>query len=802
MNRQLKINALLLLVSTIIALQLKSQQYLLSGKVITKDSLPVANASILLRRIPDSSFYRGAVSLPDGSFAFGNIRNDRYFLVISSLGYRNRTIAIPRFDTTSALNIGPQVLFRESESLSAVTVTAQKSSFEQRPDKVVVNMKDNIVGGGASVLDVLQKMPGVTINKQAATITLNGRSGATITINGEATYMTTDEVIQLLSGVSSNNVKEIELISVPRANFDAEGGGGVINIVLNRGKTLGSDFNVNIYGGYGRRGKTGTDLNYDFRRKKIQLSAAWSGMRDASKETWTNDRQSGFGANSTEISTTSHREPVTLSNNLRIGVDYFKSKRLSIGGFISGYQRIWKMNATNDINDIGNRYHFTLYDKEYYKLTSITTNLYARYQVTASSELTINTNFIYHKNIDNHQYVLPGSNPAAADSLFIFKTTPLKVYVIMADYNGKLAKAGTYGLGVKKSVSSFNNTVNVDSIINGASVANQGLSSSNSLNENTNAVYTWFQSSAAKKTSVYAGLRYEQSDARITDATGRNISNNRYGYLFPGIIITRSITGNTSVDISYNRRITRPSFNDLAPYVLLLDPFTYYSGNDSLKPTLTDAIKLDFRYKKYYLAIQYAVDKNAIVGFQPTLNPQTGEEILSAQNFNARKTFNVIVTIPFAIGPRFSSRNYITYTWQNINSFYVTDPVHLSLNNLRINSTNTFLLPAKYTIELSGYYQSPFLSGIVKQKIPGELDIGVQKEFKNKSKIRLSLDDVFKTNNWYLAGYQYFNNLKTVETLNLETRVFRISYSIPFGNSAIKNTKRITGSEDEQSRIN
>src|SRR5438046_2158388 len=150
--------------------------------------------------------------------------------------------------------------------------------FEQKIDRMVINVKNSITSTGGTALDVLEKSPGVSLNRQNNTIALNGKSGVAVMLNGKRTYMAMDAIVQLLDATSANNIEKIELITTPPSKYDAEGNAGYINIVLINNPYTGNSGSYFINAGYGKKELGGAGINFNYRSSKINLFGNYSFM--------------------------------------------------------------------------------------------------------------------------------------------------------------------------------------------------------------------------------------------------------------------------------------------------------------------------------------------------------------------------------------------------------------------------------------------------------------------------------------------------------------------------------------------
>lgn len=304
-----------------------------------------------------------------------------------------------------------------------------------------------------------------------------------------------------------------------------------------------------------------------------------------------------------------------------------------------------------------------------------------------------------------------------------------------------------------------------------------------------------------EKTSLNAGLRYENTKTNLTTVSGEKIIDRHYGDFFPTAFLSRKINADNLVQVSYGRRITRPTFNEMAPFAFFSDPFSFFAGNENILPTYTNTLKTDYSYKSWVFSVQHSMDKNLIQRFQPTLDEETNTLFLKTENIDERQTVSMIVAFPLKVTSWWETQNNFTANYQKVNSELNGEAYVVNQKGIQVVLTNTFTLPKKYTIELMGNYNSPVINGYFNLLSRGFVNFGVQKNFEKAGILRVSCNDIFETNQmrWRtLDG----TDLEFSGRFRSEKRVFMATYTYKFGNSKIKGTRdRKVGSQEEQKRV-
>jgi hypothetical protein len=324
--------------------------------------------------------------------------------------------------------------------------------------------------------------------------------------------------------------------------------------------------------------------------------------------------------------------------------------------------------------------------------------------------------------------------------------------------------------------------------------------------EDIGAAYVNFSHQINAKTKLQTGLRWEYTHTDMDTREGKPILERKYHNLFPSLFISRDLSKKNSVQFSYGRRITRPTYNDLAPFVFFIDPSTFLSGNLALRPAITDALQATYRFKgSYLLTMGYSHDKHTIIQWQIHVDPKTNKQYARSENLKNSDTYSLNFTFPLKLTSWWQMQNNMMGIWQINRSVYEGVPVQMSAGYARANITQSFTLPAGFSAEISGFYQSRSPFGIAYMKAFGTLNIGLQKKLLNdKGNFRLTVDDLFWTNRLtIISDYPELNLKSDIVGLFSEPRVVRLTYSRNFGNKNVKATQhRSTGSEEERKRVN
>ncbi|MEM9848934.1 MAG: outer membrane beta-barrel family protein, partial [Bacteroidota bacterium] len=293
-------------------------------------------------------------------------------------------------------------------------------------------------------------------------------------------------------------------------------------------------------------------------------------------------------------------------------------------------------------------------------------------------------------------------------------------------------------------------------------------------------------------------------DSKLNTDTEGLVVDRQFGAFFPTALVSHQFNEQWSSNFSYSRRITRPTFNEIAPFVYFLDPNTFFSGNSGLQPAITDAIKLDLNYKNIFFSAQYAVQDSAIARFQQQYDPTTERLIFVSENLKNATTWSFTLGMPLDITPWWNMRINATYYCLENNGYINEELTSITQHYAQINTNQSFQLPFDLSAELAFVYTGPSLWG--KNRIGANYDmtIGLQKQLGERGgTLRFNVMDVLDSNRIRLSSYEPTQNFFFNGDFDLSQRTFSLSYTRRFGNNKVKAERyRAVGAAEELKRTN
>ena len=784
-------------------------QSAIQGTITDENGEAQSFANVLLLNAQDSSLIRGAITDLDGSYQIDQVDPGDYLLKASVVGYE---------DAFSALSISEDNIdgildlqIKAGVQLEEIQVRAKKPLFEQKVDRTVVNVSASVTAAGSTALEILERSPGVVVNRQNNGISILGKDGVVVMIDGKINYMPAEALVQMLDAMSADNIEKIELITTPPAKYDAEGNAGYINIVFKENTNKGLNGSFSLSAGYGK-GEIGTgNINLNYRKDKLNIYGSYTYGRDSRFQYFENYRKLDFEGDIKENFVVSDRYPDQNDHNARLVLDYDMSDKTSVGFIVGAYDNKWTMDAenvsessTNGITDTV----ITLINNERNQWKHFQANAHLSHKFTDKQSLALDFDYLYYEDenptIYDNTYTDGQGNILFQEDVLSDKYTPIDIFVGALDYSNQLSDKIKFELGGKVTSSDINNDVRVERLEGNIWVQDGEFTNSSHLTERIYAGYGSMDYEITDRTAVKLGLRYEFTDSNLDTDTQQDVVDREFGKLFPTFYVSHEINDDQAISFSANQRITRPTYNDMAPFVIFIDPSTFFFGNTALQPAIASSVKLDYRIKSKLFTLQYTHEDSTIARFQNEVIEETNQQLISPINMRNTKTFLASVSLPFYIGNWWEMRYNLFYINQNVNSFYRNDPVSLSQNIFRANATQTFILPKDYSLEITGFYRSPGLWGVAKFDTVYGVNLGAQKKFgENGGTLRVSVRDILDSIRWQASTNLEDQNFETNGIWDFSQRTYSVSYTRNFGNKKLKESKnRVGGSAEEQGRIN
>ena len=737
------------------------------GSVINEkgEAMPFVTISVLAQ---DSTLLTGTITDDDGTYEM-DVNAKNYILQASYVGYET-AYGGPDF-----------VLREETEHLQELEVKAKKPLIERQMDKLVVNVSASPLAAGSNGNDILRRAPGVRIDKDG-NITVNGK-GVEIWIDGKPSYMSGQQLKAMLDGTDGNTIEKIEIISNPSAKYDASGQGGIINIKLKRNMMKG--LNGMLSAAYG--GMYFGDVNRWLSTEYASLNLNYRG-----EKTYTFGQLTQVFAQNDIDFETGRTMPATAENPA--------VQNYSNSGYDVGFQYYmmkvgtdWYIDSANTLGFIlnvpyvqinqnivpGRNYAYTIIGADTTRTTTTTTNDIKLPQHTANlnythtfsealeRELTVNVDYNRYNNsqlnFQETQY------PTRRLGLDINSHQVINIYSGKLDFQTKFWQTGMIECGVKYALSSTDNSMTTDSILDGSQISH--TLSAFRYDEHVAAAYISLAKQFGEHWSVKLGLRGEYTFSRGDWLSADSVTSKSYFNPFPTAYVgyTSSPLGKLqqpiSVSASYTRRIKRPNYYMLNPFVAYVDAYSYQTGNTELTPEFNNDVELHFSWTQYLNMTFIFAHTQDMFSSKVTILPN-GMGEMKWVNFGTCTTHGGTLSLTeLPLVPKYMKLEDGTKMMQGawlaltvnagwlhfINKSYEKQadgtPIYENRNHYGyINGTLSAYLPKDWTLTLDGNWSSPMTTGYDRQESMYYLGFGVRKMYMAKGLIfNLNVQDLLRS---------------------------------------------------------
>jgi len=699
---------------------------------------PIEYASVVLLKQADSTMVTGAYTTPAGAFTLNNIIPGIYVLRITFMGYEKLEKAIRVVAGKNAF-AGTLRLNPAGKVLNAVEIKAEKPAFSMQIDRQVFDAGNMINAEGGTGTDILKNIPSVDVDIDD-NITLRGKS-VTIYVDGKPSPF--GDAKTALQMIPAESIDRVEVINNPSAKFEANGSGGIINIVLKKDKAIG--YNVMFNAGGATRGEANGSLNASLRMKRFNFFGNYNGRYENLSGSGLSSRHNlvADSSNTTYFSQASKNENHNSNNGGRFGFDYFMddhntftiSQGLNFNqsdnedNILLNYLDVKKDtlrygNRNNSSNNHNNNVNTNLsykhtFDKENQELTA-----YMSYSGNkANNNSDYNTQY-YYTGVDT----LPNANKQSNTS-----KNSNRFWNMQSDFTSPFGKKGKVEAGVKATLRHIDN--NYIASLFDWSVKDYTVSPvlSNQYNYEEDIYGAYINvANAIGNLGYQVGVRAEQSYLKGYSVTRDTTVNNRFFNLFPSVFLKYNMpkNQNQSLVFNYSTRIDRPNFDQLLPYINNSDPQNIRTGNPELQPALSHKFEVSYsvyypKTNNYLSTSTYYAQTNDNIDRISTLDTVSGVTTTRPMNLATQQNIGGNLSYSLNLTKRWK-------VWANLNLEY-NRLTSITVNNENLsyglNGNTQFRLPGRFSVELGGHFRSPRIQPQGTFKAMNGMDLGLRKEF-------------------------------------------------------------------------
>jgi len=780
---------LILLFSVLFAsTQSVKAQCAINGKLTDTLQAPIPFNAIGLIQVNDSSIIKGVMTDENGNYCFENIQKGHYQLKISAIGYDVYYSSQFVYDSLSIVTLPTITLKANAINLNEISVAAQKKTIEYKNGNVIVNIEGTALAMGNTAYDLLSRLPGVTVSD--GNVSIQGKTGVKILIDGKLQQVSGQQLMNILKSMNSAQIDKMEVLKKPPVKYDAAGTGGMINIKTNKLKLVG--FSGSVFGNFsqGYYGNPSGGFTLNYKGRKVNFFSGFT----ANKE-WryvTEKFNNTFNYNNTETTLQSSyiNKELCHSETYNLGADWFINKSNSVGV---------KMNGAFGMANLVNVSTVNFSDTtQGYKTQFLNSNkpnpwIYPEFNINAEhlfdtlgTALRFSADYkpywdIYAANFNN-RYLNTNNNDVIAPS--VFKTSNTLKFTnssALLDFEKEFKKELKLETGIKHSYQEMNSDYyfQYQNTTTGDYRFDSSLTDVFNYKQNISAGYINLNKQY-KKFSFQAGVRGENTIINTLSKSNGSGFSRQYFNLFPLASIDYKKSDNHNFSLSYNKRVNRPDYNLFNPFTTFLNTLTTHKGNPYLKPEYSHDLSFTHSYKSWlHNTINYTRIYNAFMGY-------------NSQNDSTKSYVNTVANLKWAdIYTYGASVQKDIFKWWTVNVnatlFHINAkgsinelPYTISTVAFSADLYSRISLKKGYSIELSGFYLSPFLEGIYYTKARSAVNVAFKKAFfSDKLSVALAFNDIFwgeirntKTN---------YQNLNMTGIQTYDTRRINISINYNFG---------------------
>ena len=793
----------------------------INGFISDNTNKPVQSVSVSLLKAKDSSLVKMATTGKDGKYEFENIAEGNYFITATSVGYEKKnSVSFSVNAAEPVINPGTLQMMEAAKGLKGVTVTSQRPFIETKIDKTVVNVDASPTSAGATALEVLEKSPGIMVSNDGA-ISLRGKAGVIVMLDGKQTFLSATDLANLLKNMPASAIDQIEIMTNPSAKYDASGNSGIINIKTKKGRAGG--FNGSVMVGFttsyfeNSKGhlyvipKTQNSINFNYRKNKINFFGNYNpnyfrGMNEL------NITRTKLDQNHTILGYNDVETQFKFGNNnhtLKLGLDYFADKKNTFGVVVSGFTFSGHPTPTTITTsaDAGHQVLSTMLSKTDNRIhfKNFTSNFNYRHVFDSTGrELTADLDYITYDNVSNMRLETDfynGGGQPVGNELLLKGHLPsgINIFSAKSDYTHPLKKGGRIEAGVKSSFVKNNNLVEYERW-DGAKWEADARSNHFIYNENINAAYLNANKQFGKW-SLQAGLRVENTIAKGYQVTNDSTFKRNFTNVFPSAFISYALNKTNQLTLSYSRRVNRPNYQDLNPFIYFLDSLSYRKGNPFLLPQFTHNIEISHSFKSRLITtVNY---NNTTDVISQILKPEGDIVFLTTDNVARFTNMGISITAPVPV-TKWWNLNLFTNIFRNhYKGVYDGKPLDLAYTSFMINMTQTFTIKQGFTLEMNGFYRARGVDQLSINEPMYVLSFGGQKTvLKGKGTVRLNLRDPFWLQKY--KGKTQYDIVDTRVSNRWDNRQVTATFTYRFGKNNQQNPpprRRNNASQDEQNRV-
>lgn len=779
-------------------------KFSVTGKVAdTGNNTALSYASIRLFKTADSTFVTGAITNEAGLFSI-EINAGSYYALTEFIGYNARkTSGVNVTSQNSPLNIGTIKLNPSAKTLDEVVVQGEKSTMELTLDKKIFNVGKDLANAGGTGVDILTNIPSVAVDVDG-NVSLRGSSNVRILIDGKPSGLVSLKGGSGLQSLQGSMIERVEIITNPSARYEAEGMGGIINIVLKKERKEGFNGSFDIITGHPTN--FGAAANVNYRRKNLNFFVNYTvsyrntpGKNSLYQELYRND--STF---ITQKNMVSHLKG--QNNSARAGIDYYlNDKNVLTGSYtyrLSKGKRFSNIDYRDYLSNLNNLISTTnrTQDETETEPNSEYALTYKKTFKRKGQELTADVRYLdnwedsdqYYKQTNFKPDGSASDIPSTLQRAVNYETE--KQFLAQVDYIHPFGKDGKFEAGGRSSTRNMTNDYTVTQQNDDGSFSPiPGLTNDFLYEERINAAYG-IVGNKTKKLSYQVGLRAEWTGVTTTLKQTNDVNKRTYANLFPSVHVSYELPRQHALQLSFSRRVRRPQYNDLSPFMTYSDNRNYFSGNPDLNPEFTNAFEIG--HIKYVekgsisTSVYYRHTNGKIISIRRVQD--NGNSYTKPENLGTENSYGAEFTGSYTFYQWWKMDGSLNFFRAITNGQGVDTEFKSDTYSWFARTTSRFTLWKNTDLQLRANYEAPQQTPQGKRKALATLDLAASRDvFKNNGTLVLSVTDVFNSRKYrsILEGSNYY------ATTSSQGRLRQINLTLNYRLHQAKKKKELNAGE-------
>lgn len=781
----------------------KNEGFYISGNVLDQSGKGLAYTTVYLQG-SDSVLVSATIADTLGGFSFAQIPKGIFRIKATRLGYRSAYSPDIQLTSENALILNSLVLAEAPGNLGQVQINVPKPLVEYQSDRTIINVKGSFSGAGFSVYDILEASPCFTMDNG-----LKEKQDLSVMIDGNAVKLPNQQLIYLLKGMPAGSVSQIELIHSPSAKYEAKGRGDLINIkmknnqVIGLNGTLGSLFSIGsqprftqtVAVQYNFR-KVNLFANYNYQHHSTERQLLRSSAISAAVPIYFEQQGNGISTSVAHNASVWGVYQLNPKNNILFKAsfdvnsdssDFARELVLNNGKTITLVDSV--IRSFNESLRELRRYGFNVNSVHSFKQEGHSLSFFADYNRYNSNDRN-NFRNSYSGAIDNIAI--------SEENLSSTEHVSLNLFSLGLDYTYPIATGHEFEAGVKIDFNYSKSRLLFRYGESNAEIVDPDRTNSFQYQERISAGYLNYRGKIGKETDLRIGVRAENTSYTSAAIAGDQTAIRDYIQIFPNIMLSQGI-GKQILSFSYNRRLGRPTYQDLNPFINYSSPFEYAIGNQFLRPENTHLFELGYTYgKAINLSLSYS-KTNDYLATLISLDRGTLSTRQSIGNFGKYEVFNLGGGYEKSLDKFWKAGANVNLFYDRYQSAYLSDAISNKLFGFNFNIRNSFRIHPKITLDVVQRYQSKRAQLTGNSFGRYRADASVSYSFFNGSAdLRMAVSDIFYS---YLdRGDTSFNPLQTIYSNKNENRRFHLGISLAFGKKDF-NSQEIKEDHEQLKRI-